>query len=74
MAGVRIVMRSIPGGGAAPEYIDTDTFSTPALAVAGIASGFLVVTPNANTSEPGDTPPIQALNVTAIKAIIQNTV
>jgi hypothetical protein len=74
MAGVRIRMLSFPGAGASPEYVDTDTFATPALAIAGIANGFLIVTPNANTSEPGDTPPIQALNVTNILTILQNTV
>ena len=74
MAGVRITLESTSVAGAASQVIDTDTFATPAAAVAGIATGFLIVTPNPNTAESGDTPPIQAINVTRIVTIVQSLV
>ena len=69
MAGVRITLHSFPGPGASPEVIDTATFASPTAAVAGIATGFLVVTPSATVD--GHALPQVAINSTAIQTIIQ---
>ena len=74
MAGVRITLESSTLAGSSPQVIATDTFATPAAAVAGIATGFLIVTPNPDTAESADVPAIQAINVTKIVTIVQSTV
>ena len=74
MAGVRITLESSTLAGSGSQVIDTDTFATPAAAIAGIATGFLIVTPNPSTAESGDTPAIQAINVSRIVTIVQSLV
>jgi len=71
MAGIRVTMASIPGGGTSPEvYDDASTFASPTAAVAGIGTGFLILAAPQNPEGKALETSI-ALSTAFIKSIVQ---
>jgi hypothetical protein len=67
---IRIALMSYPGGGASPEYIDTATYATPALAITAISTGtWLTVIPS--TPYGAGSEESTSINVANIKYIVQ---